>query len=80
MTVIDADGHVEESKAMFSLLEKEFYDRRPLALGFDQDTIYGPNNAVWFFSNRIDPIGMWFGSLCKLKANPYPCHDCSRRW
>ena len=33
MTVVDADGHVEESVAMFGRLEKEYYDRRPLALG-----------------------------------------------
>jgi len=55
MTVIDADGHVEESKAMFSLLEEEFYARRPLALGFEEDTIYGPNNAVWFLDGRTYP-------------------------
>jgi len=55
MTVIDADGHVEESTAMFSLLEKEYYPRRPLALGFDEDTVYGPNNAVWFIDGRTYP-------------------------
>ncbi len=55
MTVIDADGHVEESTAMFGLLEKEFYDRRPLALGFEQDTVYGANNAVWLLDGRTYP-------------------------
>lgn len=37
MRVIDADGHVEESAAMFERLEPEFYPRRPLALGFATD-------------------------------------------
>lgn len=55
MTVIDADAHVEESPAMFSLLEKEYYARRPLALGFDRDTVYGPHNAVWFIDGRVYP-------------------------
>jgi len=55
MTVIDADGHVEESPEMFSLLEKEYYGRRPLALGFDRDTVYGEYNAVWFINGKIYP-------------------------
>jgi predicted TIM-barrel fold metal-dependent hydrolase len=55
MTVIDADGHVEESPAMFNFLEKEYYARRPLALGFDRDTVYGPNNAVWFIDGKTYP-------------------------
>ena len=54
-TFIDADGHVEESTAMFSRLEEEYYPRRPLPLGFGQDTIYGPNNAVWYLDGRTYP-------------------------
>ena len=34
MVTVDADGHVEESEATFAFLEKEYYERRPLALGF----------------------------------------------
>lgn len=55
MQVIDADGHVEESVAMFNLLEKEYYPRRPLALRFDEDTAYGPYNAVWLIDGEVYP-------------------------
>lgn len=55
MRVIDADGHVEESVAMFNRLEDGYYDRRPLALGFEQDTIFGPNNAIWLIDGKIYP-------------------------
>ena len=55
MTVVDADGHVEESVAMFGHMEKEYYDRRPLALGFGTDTILGINNAVWLIDGKAYP-------------------------
>src|SRR6266571_779685 len=55
MNVIDADGHVEESVAMFERLESHFYARRPLALRFESDTVYGPNNAVWFLDGETYP-------------------------
>ena len=55
MVVIDADGHVEESVAMFERLEDEYYPRRPLALGFSADTILGPNNAVWLIDGVAYP-------------------------
>jgi predicted TIM-barrel fold metal-dependent hydrolase len=55
MIVVDADGHVEESKATFSFLEKEYYERRPLALGFDRDTVYESHNAVWFIDGKVYP-------------------------
>ena len=55
MMVIDADAHVEESPAMFDFLEKEYHARRPLALGFDRDTAYGPHNAVWFIDGKVYP-------------------------
>jgi len=52
VTVIDADGHVEESPAKFSFLARESYARRPLPLGFDRDTAYGDANAVWFIDGK----------------------------
>ena len=55
MNVIDADGHIEESTAMFDLLEKEYYPHRPLPLGFGQDTVYGPNNAIWLLDGQTYP-------------------------
>ncbi len=55
MIVIDADGHVEESGAMFSFLDKEHYARRPLPLGFDEDTVYGIENAIWLIDGKAYP-------------------------
>ena len=53
--IIDADSHVEESQAMFNFLDKEFYSRRPLAVGFAGDTAYGKNNAVWLIDGETYP-------------------------
>ncbi len=55
MLVIDADGHVEESAAMFDSLEGEYRKRRPLPLGFDRDTVYGDANAVWLIDGKTYP-------------------------
>ena len=53
--MIDADGHVEESTAMFSRLEEKYYSRRPIALSFDRDTAYGDHNAVWLIDGKTYP-------------------------
>lgn len=55
MVVVDADGHVEESLATFSFLEKEYYERRPLPLGFDRNTVWGSFNAVWLIDGKVYP-------------------------
>ena len=55
MSVIDADGHVEESTAMFSRLEEKYYSRRPIALSFDRDTAYGDHNADWLIDGKTYP-------------------------
>lgn len=53
--IIDADAHVEESPAMFDRLEKEYHSRRPLAVRFDEDTIFGKYNAVWLIDGETYP-------------------------
>lgn len=55
MKAFDADGHVEESVAMFQLLDKEYYDRRPIPLAFSPDTAYRGNNAVWLINGEAYP-------------------------
>lgn len=55
MKVVDADGHVEESVAMFECIEPEYYGSRPLALGFEPGTVYGPNNAIWLIEGKAYP-------------------------
>jgi hypothetical protein len=56
--IIDADAHVEESQAMFDRLDKEYYDRRPLPVRFDEDTVFGKYNAVWLIEGKTsqDPV------------------------
>ena len=53
--IIDADSHVEESPAMFNFLDKQFYHRRPLPVGFASDTAYGDHNAVWLIEGETYP-------------------------
>lgn len=55
MTVVDADGHVEESTAMFELMDEEYYARRPIAVGFANDTVLGDYNAVWLIDGKSYP-------------------------
>jgi uncharacterized protein len=55
VAVIDADGHVEESSAMFAHLDPEFYPRRPLAVDVARDTAYGDWNAVWLIDGKTYP-------------------------
>ena len=50
--IIDADAHVEESQTMFDRLDKEFYDRRPLPVNFERDTVFGKYNAVWLIEGE----------------------------
>ena len=53
--IIDADAHVEESQAMFDRLDKEFHDRRPLPVRFEEDTVFGKYNAVWLIEGETYP-------------------------
>src|SRR5215813_5278186 len=55
MLVIDADAHVEESQARLDRLDKEYYDRRPLPVRFDGDTVFGKYNAVWLIEGETYP-------------------------
>ncbi len=55
MAVVDADGHVEESTAMFNFMEKDYFARRPLPLAFDENTVYGIENAIWLIDGKAYP-------------------------
>ena len=59
MQVIDADSHVGESEAMFDLLDKEYYAKRPQAVGFSADSGFGPFNAAWAIDGKMfpNPVG-----------------------
>ena len=53
--VIDADTHISESEAMWNMIDKELYDRRPIMLKAPEDTFYGPRNAFWLIDGNIFP-------------------------
>jgi uncharacterized protein len=53
--IIDADTHIAESEAMWSMMDKEMYHRRPVLLKSPEDTLYGPRNAFWLIDGNIFP-------------------------
>lgn len=57
--VVDADAHVEESEEVWQYVEKEFWDRRPIAVTLDNAPSLGNVNAFWLVDGRPThrPIG-----------------------
>lgn len=53
--IIDADTHIAESDAMWNMINKEMYPRRPVLLKSPEDTLYGPRNAFWLIDGNIFP-------------------------
>jgi uncharacterized protein len=53
--IIDADTHISESEAMWNMIDREMYDRRPVLLKAPEDTFYGPRNAFWLIDGNIFP-------------------------
>ena len=53
--IIDSDTHIAESEAMWSMMDKDIYDRRPVLLKAPEDTLYGPRNAFWLIGGDIFP-------------------------
>ena len=53
--IIDADTHISESEAMWNMMDKEMYHRRPVMMKCPEDTLYGPRNAFWLIDGSIFP-------------------------
>src|SRR5437773_11730662 len=53
--IIDSDTHISESEAMWSMMDKEMHQRRPVLLKSPEDTLYGPRNAFWLIDGNIFP-------------------------
>ena len=53
--IIDADTHIAESAAMWQMIDKEMYPRRPVLLSLPDDTLYGGWNATWLIDGNIFP-------------------------
>ncbi|HLG74538.1 MAG TPA: amidohydrolase family protein [Chloroflexota bacterium] len=61
--VIDADTHIAESEAMWELMDKDMYDRRPVVVQTPRDTWYRDFNAMWLIDGNIFPKPMGKGSF-----------------
>jgi predicted TIM-barrel fold metal-dependent hydrolase len=53
--IIDADTHISEGEAMWAMMDKDMYPRRPVLLKSPEDTLYGPRNAFWLIDGNIFP-------------------------
>ncbi|MPZ12981.1 MAG: amidohydrolase family protein [Chloroflexi bacterium] len=55
MGILDADGHIWESEAMFANVEEEFYPRRPVATTLPLDADSGDSNRAWIIEGKVAP-------------------------
>jgi hypothetical protein len=53
--IIDADTHISEGEAMWAMMDKEMFPRRPVLLKAPEDTLYGPRNAFWLIDGKFFP-------------------------
>lgn len=53
--VIDADTHIAESEAMWNLIDRDMYPRRPVLAKIPDDTWYKDRNAFWLIDGEIFP-------------------------
>jgi hypothetical protein len=66
--IIDADTHISESEAMWAMMDKSMYQRRPLMLSVPEDTSFGNRNAFWLIDGEIYPKPAGKGSLALCRA------------
>jgi len=61
--IIDADTHISEGEAMWAMMDKNMYHRRPLVLSVPEDTVFGNRNAFWLIDGEIYPKPAGKGSF-----------------
>ena len=61
--IIDADTHIAEGEAMWALMDRSMYPRRPIMLTVPEDTWYGSRNAFWLIDGEIYPKPAGKGSF-----------------
>src|SRR5215470_7205748 len=61
--IIDADTHISEGEAMWALMDKAMYPRRPIMCSLPEDTWYGNRNAFWLIDGEIYPKAAGKGSF-----------------
>jgi len=75
--VVDADTHIAESQAMWELIDREMYPRRPVIAAVPEDTLYGKRNAFWLIDGNIFPRPAGKGSF-RLITPSASRHESSR--
>lgn len=61
--IIDADTHISEGEAMWAMMDRSMYPRRPLMLSVPEDTVFGNRNAFWLIDGEIYPKAGGRGSF-----------------
>ncbi len=61
--IIDADTHISEGEALWAMMDKNMYPRRPLVLSVPEDTVFGNRNAFWLIDGEIYPKPAGKGSF-----------------
>lgn len=61
--IIDADTHISEGEAMWAMMDKAMYPRRPIVLSVPEDTSFGNRNAFWLIDGEIYPKPAGKGSF-----------------
>jgi predicted TIM-barrel fold metal-dependent hydrolase len=73
--IIDADTHISESEAMWAMLDKSMYPRRPLMLSVPADTWFGNRNAFWLIDGEIYPKPAGKGSFALVTPSAQKVQD-----
>ena len=55
--IIDCDAHVEEGEEAWSYLDPAFARKRPFAVEFPADTVFGDHNAAWVIDYKLRLYG-----------------------
>jgi len=61
--IIDADTHISEGEAMWAMMDRAMYPRRPIMLSVPEDTCFGNRNAFWLIDGEIYPKPAGKGSF-----------------
>jgi predicted TIM-barrel fold metal-dependent hydrolase len=61
--IIDADTHISEGAAMWAMMDKAMYPRRPILVSVPEDTWVGNRNAFWLIDGEIYPKPAGKGSF-----------------
>src|SRR5919204_5846404 len=73
--IIDADTHISESEAMWAMMDKSIYPRRPLMLAVPDDTAFGNRNAFWLIDGEIYPKPAGKGSFALVTPSAQKGQD-----